>query len=118
MRDLHRNRQDFYYAALSSCTDIVDEYGNLTGGKSYTYLAPVKFSANISPEKGRYSRDEQGITNTTVRTITTTDLDCPIQADYAIWIGISTEARHNFIVESVEKSLNSITISVRRVSVG
>lgn len=114
MRCLERNKRTLYYASVSF-SDTLDEYGNATGGKSYRSAQAVAFRANVSPERGNYQRMAQGVVDNTEKVIVTSDTSCPIKEDYAIWMDVPVTSRHNYIVTAVERSINSITIRVRRV---
>lgn len=118
MRDLKRNQRLIYYAALKNVTEYLDSNGDYTGTNVYTYASPVAFYANVSPVRGTYSREAQGIVNEGERTICTSDMNCPIAEDYAIWIDKPTSINHDYIVTGVERSINSILIRVKKCYIG
>lgn len=124
MKALLRNKQSFWYANISTTAAEYDEYGNETGENTITYSAPVQTSANISPARGTADLDEFGINENYTKTIVTDDLTIPIDKSTILWIGIEPDVngeagtvKHNYVVVAVAKSLNSVTIAVKEVSV-
>ena len=124
MKALLRNKQEFYYANISTTADAEDEYGNLTGEQTITYSAPIKTEANISPARGSADLDMFGINANYTKTIVTDDLTIPIDKSTILWIdavpdkdGEAGTVKHNYVVVQVAKSLNSVTIAVKEVSV-
>jgi len=117
MRSLERNKQTFYYALYNGVTEVVDENGDYTGEKEVSYSAPVKYRANISAAKGESETAPFGVETNYSKTISTNDMNCPIQEDSVLWIDRdpTTEA-YNFLVVKVAKSLNSILYAIREVS--
>ena len=49
------------------------------------------------------------------RTITTTDMACPIDENTRLWIDAPTSGAHDYVVTMVAKSINSITYAVLKV---
>ena len=124
MKALLRNKQTFYYANVSTTAAQYDEYGNETGEQNIAYTSPVSASANISPARGTADLDAFGINSDYTKTIVTDDLTIPIDKATILWIGIAPDKdgeagtiKHNYVVVGVAKSLNSVTIAVKEVSV-
>ena len=124
MKALLRNKQTFYYALFKEKTDATDSAGYKTGEKLKTYYAPVAVQANISAARGTADLDAFGINQDYSRTIVTDDLTIPIDKSAIIWIDAVPDAngeagavKHNYCVVQVAKSLNSVTIAVKEVSV-
>ena len=124
MKALLRNKQAFYYANISTTADATDEYGNKTGEQNITYSAPVSVMANISPARGSADLDAFGINADYTKTIVTDDLTLPVDKSTILWIGVEPDkdgeagtVKHNYVVVQVAKSLNSMTIAVKEVSV-
>ena len=124
MRALKRNKQTFWYANISKTDPAYDEYGNETGEQDITYDAPVSAVANISPSRGTADLDAFGINSDYSKTIVTDDLTLPIDKSTILWIGITPDSngeagtiKHNYVVVTVAKSLNSLTIAIKEVSV-
>lgn len=124
MKALLRNKQTFYYANVSKTAAQYDEYGNETGETDITYDAPVAAQANISPARGTADLEQFGINSDYTKTIVSDNLTLPIDKSTILWIGIAPDKdgeagtiKHNYVVVGVAKSLNSVTIAVKEVSV-
>lgn len=124
MRTLERNKQIFYYANIDSTAQATDEYGNETGETNITYTAPVAFMANISAARGTADLDAFGINANYTKQIVTDNLTIPVDKSTILWIGVEPDengeagtVKHNYVVVAVAKSLNSVTIAVKEVSV-
>ena len=146
MRCLKRNQQAFNYCLYAGKTSLIDEYGNDTGEQILTYSAPVTMYANISPATGQSNTEQFGNLENYDKVIVTDDLNCPIDENSVLFIdkepeftSVTTYAEvtntnngqavttlvaqtvsvpaHNYIVRRVAKSLNSISIAIRRVEV-
>lgn len=96
--------------------------GLKTGEKVASYTDPCKIWANVSASRGTADIEQFGINENYERTICTDDVDCPIAEDSLLWVGIEptegqTENPHNYKVVRVAKSLNSVLIAIRKVSV-
>ena len=120
MRELERNKQLVYYALFTGYTDAVDGNGYKTGEKVKTYADPVAIRINVSPARGNVERDGFGIDTTYSRTMSTADINCPIQEDTLLWIGIAPESNgeavpHNYYVVRKAKSLHDIVYAIREV---
>lgn len=124
MKTLERNKRTFWYANISAQTPAVDEYGNKTGEVNITYGLPVSFESNVSAARGSSELDAFGINANYSKTITTDNLTIPIDKSTILWIdsepdanGESGNVKHDYVVVAVAKSLNSVTIAVKEVSV-
>lgn len=115
MRELERNKQTIYYALLTGSTEATDASGYRTGGRNKTYSEPVSIRINVSPARGNANREMIGIDCQYSKTLTTADLDCPIQEDSILWIGVPTTEPHNYVVVRKAKSLNDIVYAIREV---
>jgi hypothetical protein len=124
MRTLLRNKRKFWYANFDTQTQAVDEYGNETGEPCISYTEPVEFEANISAARGTADLDAFGINSNYSKTIVTDDLTLPIDKSTILWIdcepdddGEAGEIKHDYVVVAVARSLNSLTIAIKEVSV-
>ena len=138
MRSLKRNQRPLYYCLYAGKEPIIDEYGNETGENIVTYEAPVQMYANISPATGQSSTEQFGNLENYDKVIVTTWMDCPIDENSVLFIdkepdessvlthiptaittveGYVTVPTPDYIVRSVARSLNSISIAVRKVKV-
>ena len=122
MRTLSRNKQKFWYCLYTSVSNVTDTYGNETG-KSVTYSAAKQMCANISPATGMARTEQFGNLESYDKVIVTTDMNCPIDENSVLFIDKVPEFTSNgkplydYIVRRVSKSINSITIAVRKVKV-
>ena len=120
-----RNDTPFYYALFDSKTALYDEYGNESGVK-VSYQAPVLMYANISPATGTAQTETFGTLENYDKVIVTHDMSCPIDENSVLFIdkepetpvgNETVEPVYDYIVRRVAKSLNSISIAVRKVNV-
>lgn len=132
MKALARNKQTFHYALpTGTLTDVYDSDGLYTGVQTPSYGEPIEVAMNISPGTGRAVLEWFGIATNYDKVLVTDDTSCPITEDTILWIGIepttttvnngvSTTVNnpHNYVVNRVGKSLNSIAYGVTEVSVG
>lgn len=148
MRDLKRNQTEFWYCLLIPNTQeaIVDEYGNETGELIPSYKKAVPMRANISPATGQNQVEQFGNLDSYDKVIVTCDMKCPIDENSVLFIDKHPEytevqtheiiegqalyaddevvektyelPKYNYIVKRVAKSLNGISIAVRKVDVG
>lgn len=147
MRGLERNKQSFYYCLLDPTIEhaVINEVGDETGEVIPHYHEAVQMRANISPATG-YSQTEQfGNLDSYDKVIVTTEMDCPIDestvlfvekepeyaevqsheivegnalyADDEIQVVTYPRPKYDYIVKRVAKSLNSISIAIRKVNV-
>lgn len=123
MMTLAQNKQKFFYSLYKGMEDAEDSNGFLTGGKTKTYYSPVEMWANISAARGDASVEQFGVNENYSRTIVTDQMDCPINTDSKLWIGVpATDSNNNVLpynyrVVRVAKSLNSITYAITEVTV-
>ena len=118
-----RNDSPFYYCLYTDKTPILDDYGNDTGEYTVTYAAPVKTYANISPASGAAQTEQFGNLENYDKVIVTRDMDCPIDENSVLFIdkepeySLDGDPMYDYTVRRVAKSLNSISIAVRKVNV-
>lgn len=124
MKTLKRNQRSFWYANISSQASLTDEYGNETGEIGISYDSPAEFFANISAARGTADLDAFGINANYSKTIVTEDLTLPIDKSTILWIDVEPDAngeagdiKHDYVVVAVAKSINSLTIAIKEVSV-
>ena len=118
MQALTANKQTIYYALYTGKTAVVVD-GKKTGEWTEAYATPVAMKANVSAARGNAETEQFGITDNYDRTICVSDTACPIQEDTILWIGTTPDNNtpHTDKVVRVAKSLNSVLIAVRKVSV-
>ena len=125
MRILRRNTQKIYYALYTGKTAKTDSLGYATGEYVKTYGTPVEMRVNINPASGNASVEPFGTEIDYTHIMVTCDTDCPIDEHSILWIGkepYTDDAEpqltpHNFRVNRVAKSLNSILYAIREVDV-
>lgn len=122
MRALRRNRSTFWYCLYQDVESVTDEYGNEIGNR-VVYDDPVEMEANISPASGYSATEQFGDLDSYDKVIVTDWLDCPIDEQTVLFIdkepdhNTSGELMYDYTVRRVAKSLNSISIAVRKVDV-
>ena len=128
MRSLQRNKRTIYYRLFDSSIEpitVTDEWGNTldTGESTVGYGEPVEMKANVSHATGASVTEQFGNLDNYDKVIVTTWMDCPIDESSVLYIDtVPTKtngewSKHDFIVRRVAKSLNGISIAVRKVDV-
>lgn len=138
MRTLKRNHRSFYYCLYKEEIPILDEYGNETGQTIVVYEDEVELSANISQATGQSNTEQFGNLENYDKVIVTDWIDCPIDENSVLFIDKEPEWKdaeynkktaitvtgetvkvpvYDYTVRRVAKSLNSISIAVRKVKV-
>ncbi len=138
MKQLKRNERPFYYCLYLSTIRAIDEYGNESGEGIETYKPHVKMYASISPATGQSNTEQFGNLENYDKVIVTDNMNCPIDENSVLFIdkapaytsvptyiptAITTSSATvtvpvpDYVVRRVAKSLNSISIAVRKVSV-
>lgn len=121
MRCLERNKQPFWYCLYSEEEAVYDEYGNEVSEPHVIYEDPIRMYANISQASG-YSQTEQfGNLADYDKVIVTDDMECPIDEHTVLFVDKYPEYNDegdlafDYVVRRVAKSLNSISIAIRKV---
>lgn len=143
MTGLLRNQREFWYCLYDRKVSVVNENGKKTGERIAVYKEPVRMLANISHATGQSSTEIFGNLENYDKVIVTTDMGCPIDENSVLFIDKDvefTEARtylesdtvlgadtdgietvdvpaYDYVVRRVAKSINSISIAVRKVTV-
>lgn len=124
MRCLKRNMVSFWYCQYQGEEERYDEYGNLLSEPYVIYEEPVQMLANISPASGQAQVEQFGNLDSYDKVIVTDDLNCPISEHTVLFLdkepeyNLDDSPMYDYIVKRVAKSLNSISIAVRKVDVG
>lgn len=123
MRPLKRNEQPFWYAQYNNKAPILDSDGYETGDYETRYSAPVSFCGNISAGRGDAQNEVFGKELDFTRTISVTDMTCPINEHSLIWIetdpvlkpdGTADPDSADYTVATKPaRSLNSIMIAIK-----
>ena len=117
MRTLLRNKRAFYAAKLIEREPIISDDGYDTGEEKLIYAEPVKFFGNISPARGETETLQFGDDLGYDRVIVLENSDADIDEYSRIWFDRDPSLTHNYIVKAVAKSLNSLSVAVKRVDV-
>lgn len=123
MKALSRNKQVLYYALNEGISPVIDEDGLHTGEFDVLYGDPVKALMNVSPASGRTNLEQFGIQEQYDKVLVTDDMNCPIKEDSVLWVDTlpiidgegKTETPHDYIVIRVSRSLNSVSIAIKRI---
>lgn len=125
MKCMERNKQVFYYSLLEGVEDRIDEFGNPTGEHKSTYGKPTKYKANISAAKGETNTRQFGESEAYDKVIVM-DRNCPDIDEYSVlWVDTlpvinddgTTDTPHDYIVKKVAKSINNVSLAIRKVTV-
>lgn len=120
MRGLVRNKRAFWVATyLEDGEPIIDEYGNETGEFSPIYSRPVQYFGNISPAKGETKSQQFGDSLEYDRIIVMDNPQVKIDEYSRLWVDVSPAngKPNDYIVKAVARSLNSVSIAIKRVTV-
>jgi hypothetical protein len=122
MRIMQINKRPFHYCLYVDKEAVEDEYGNEVGYK-VVYGNPVMMEANISPASGYAQTEQFGNLDNYDKVIVTDDMDCPIDEHSVLFIDkepeytVSGDPMFDYTVRRIAKSLNSVSIAVRKVNV-
>ena len=133
MRGLLRNKTKFYFALYEKREEITDEYGNMTGQYGVTYGKPIEIYGNISASIGEIQDRHFGESESYDKVIVLDKRDIPIDEYSLLWVdtlplldengnlvldddGVEITP-HDYIVKKVARSLNHLSIAIRKVSV-
>lgn len=112
MRGLERNRVLMMYSApTGNRVPLYDAAGHRTGEHEAEYGDPVEFRGNISPNRGNAEIEPFGSDVTYDRVILLVGDSPDIKETYKIWVDDEP-----YIVKAVAKSLNTLSLAVRRVN--
>ena len=125
MRYLTRNKTAFYFAAHIGEIEIIDEYGNSTGEYRLTYGNPVKMLGNVSAAQGEMQNRQFGESESYDKVIALENMNAPIDEYSILWVDTlphlnpdgTTDTPHDYIVRRIAKSLNGVSIAIRKVDV-
>ena len=124
MRCMTRNKTKFYYASYVDETEILDDYGNATGEYAVTYGNPITLYGNISAAQGEMQSRQFGESEMYDKVIVLDD-NAPIDEHSILWVDTlpvlnedgTTDTPHDYIVKKVARSLNGVSVAIRKVDV-
>jgi hypothetical protein len=125
MRCLDRNKRTFYYATYQDKAEITDEYGNKTGEYEIIFSKPVKCKGNISPAQGEMQSRQFGDSENYDKVIALSNTNVSIEEHSILWVDKlptinedgATDTPYDFIVKKIARSLNSVSIAIKKVDV-
>ena len=125
MRCMARNKQKFYYASYIGKTEIKDEYGNRTGEYGISYSNPNQYFGNVSAAQGELESRQFGESESYDKVIVLDDRNAPIDEHSILWVDSlpqmnedgTTKTPHDYIVKKCARSLNGVSIAIRKVKV-
>lgn len=125
MRCMVRNKSKFYYASYIGETEIIDEYGYGYGEYEISYGKPIKSTGNISAAQGEMQSRQFGESENYDKVIVLDDINAPLDEHSILWVDTlphlnedgTTDTPHDYIVKKVAKSLNGVSIAIRKVMV-
>ena len=128
MKCLVRNKQTLYYRLWEGVQETVDEDGNIVETNVPVYSDPVKIRANVSVAEGQRfvestSAQMFGLAIDYDKVIVLDDVNCPIEESTVFYIDKTPYAddgsitAYDYRVTRISKSLNSISIAVKKVDV-
>lgn len=128
-----RNNSEFYFAKYDSKSEMVDDYGNVTGQYELKYSKPIKVQGNVSAAKGEIQNRQFGESESYDKVIVLDNRDIQIDEYSILWVdnpplladdgGLVTDENgdivtpHDYIVKRVARSLNSVSIAISKVRV-
>ena len=125
MRTIIRNRQEFYYATLTSSGMAYDEDGNYTE-VAYTYSNPVKKTAVITLGNGEAETQIFGANEKYDKVITLNAGENFLAVGSVLWVDTmpvierdgSTKTPFDYTVRKVGKSLSGfVVVAITKVDV-
>jgi hypothetical protein len=120
-----RNKSKFYYASYIGEAEIIDEYGNATGEYEISHSNPIKCFGNVSAAQGEVQSRQFGESESYDKVIVLDDRDAPIDERSILWVDTlprlnedcTTDTPHDYIVKKCARSLNGVSIAIRKVDV-
>lgn len=133
MRCLTRNKRVVWYALYKGREEIIDSEGRRTGQYKLAYGKPVKVSLNVSAAMGETATRQFGEDESYDKVVIAADPNFPIDEYSVLWIDKTPQldrnkellldeygdviTPHDYTVERVARSLNSVAYAVRKVTV-
>lgn len=125
MRCLVRNKTKFYYASYVGETEIINDEGFDTGEYMTQYSNPIAVKGNISAAQGEMQSRQFGESESYDKVIVLNDRNAPINEHSVLWVDTlphlnddgTTDTPHDYIVKRVARSLNGVSIAIRKVIV-
>lgn len=117
MRTLIRNQRPFYYALYQGVEEVIRD-GMHTGEYTISYSEPILCAGNISAGNGESASELYGLSASDYdKLIVLADVNIPIDESSVLWLEHQVDSKYDYIVKRVARSLNSVTIAVKKVDV-
>ena len=125
MRCMVRNKSKIYYASYIGETEIIDEYGNVIGEYEVSYTNPIECNASVSAAQGELINRQFGESESYDKVIVLDDINTPIDEYSILWVDTlpllnedgTTNTPHDYTVKKVARSLNGVSIAIKKVNV-
>lgn len=118
MRSLEKNKRLIYYANPEAPSEIIDEDGNYTGEKEYSYGAVTAIRLNVSASKGNIHSAPFGDVEDYDRVISITDEPITVTGSTLFWIDtLDASAMYDYTVKAIADSLNGKLVAVKKEKV-
>ena len=123
MRTLERNKTDFHYALYEGRDFPIDTEGNVSGTPINKYSEPIAARGNISSASGDIHTEQFGSSLEYDKVIVIDDVNTLIDENTVLFVDKLPEKDKNgnllydYIVKGIGKSLNSVSIAIKKVVV-
>lgn len=117
MKLLKRNLQTVSYRLCEGEKDVVDSEGYETGEKEVSYSEVKTMKANVSEATGSVSHEQFGLLTDYDKVLVTDDTTLGVKEDTVFYLdGIDPQTeKYNYVVTKVSKSLNVLSIALKKV---
>jgi hypothetical protein len=117
MRCLERNKTKVYYANVIGRVPIMED-GYNTGQYELAYSEPEEIKAYVTSGTGNTNTELFGLNITYDKVMITENINLDIKESSIFWIdNTDVTESHDYIVSSIRKSLNSMSVALRKVKV-
>ncbi len=118
MRALVRNKVPFYYALYEGSTEIMRN-GLHTGEYGNSYSTPTLTYGNISAGTGNSDSELYGLSPSDYdKVIVMDEVAIPLTESSILWVdNLDTDEPYDYIVKRIARSLNSVSIAIKKVTV-
>ena len=123
MKTLKRNQSKFWYCLYQGTEELRDDSLNESGDERVIYSRPVLMTANVSPATGASVTEQFGNLENYDKVIVTEQVNCPIDEHSVLFVDKVPEYDpaqnpiYDYVVRRVARSLNSVSIAIRKVDV-
>mgnify|MGYP007101838000 CR=1 FL=1 len=116
MRNLDRNKTNFYFAVYEGEGMLTDASGLYTGEQGITYSTPILARGNISPATGNARGERFGTDVNYDKVIALEGTGWGITENSVLWIDTDdTTMPYDYVVRRVAVSLNQTSLAISKV---